>query len=112
MTARAARWPPSFQFVRSHRQVYRIIDEAEFVDPEGFRRHYETTAQRIAARLDAGRAKGEVAASESKLATEVEAWAIMGMNVFLGLRFGVWGKEKPAEVSRVANRLLREGLEP
>ena len=49
---------------------------------------------------------------DSKIATEVEAWAIMGMNVFLGLRFGVWGKEKPAEVSRVANRLLREGLQP
>ncbi len=100
------------QFVRSHRQVYRIIDEAEFVDPEGFRRHYETTAERIGARLEAGKARGEVVASEARLATEVEAWAIMGMNVFLGLRFGVWGKEKSAEVSRVANRLLRKGLEP
>jgi AcrR family transcriptional regulator len=100
------------QFVRSHRQVYRIIDEAEFVDPDGFRRHYETTAQRIAARLEAGKARGEVVPGESRLATEVEAWAIMGMNVFLGLRFGVWGKENPAEVSRLANRLLREGLGP
>ena len=100
------------QFVRGHQQVYRIIDEAEFVDPEGFRRHYETTAKRIAARLDAGKKQGEVVAMDSKIATEVEAWAIMGMNVFLGLRFGVWGKEKPAEVSRVANRLLRNGLEP
>ena len=100
------------EFVRSHRQVYRIIDEAEFVDPDGFRRHYETTAQRIAARLEAGKARGEVGASDSRLATEVEAWAIMGMNVFLGLRFGVWGKENPGEVSQVANRLLRKGLEP
>ena len=100
------------EFVRSHQQVYRIIDEAEFVDPAGFRRHYETTALRIAGRLNAGKAKGEVVAMDSKMATEVEAWAIMGMNVFLGLRFGVWGREQPAEVTRVANRLLREGLEP
>jgi AcrR family transcriptional regulator len=100
------------QFVRGHQQVYRIIDEAEFVDPQGFRTHYETTVRRIAARLDAGKAKGEVVATDSRIATEVEAWAIMGMNVFLGLRFGVWGREKAAEVSKVANRLLREGLEP
>ena len=99
-------------FVRTHRQVYRIIDEAEFVDPEGFRKHYATTAERIAARLRAGKERREVAAMASPLATEVEAWAIMGMNVFLGLRFGVWGKEPPQEVARVANQLLQRGLRP
>jgi AcrR family transcriptional regulator len=98
-------------FVAENREVYRIIDEAEFVDPEGFREHYVTTADRIAARLDAGKKKGEVAVMDSKIATEVEAWAIMGMNVFLGLRFGVWGKDSPADVTRVANRLLRRGLQ-
>jgi AcrR family transcriptional regulator len=98
-------------FVAKHREVYRIIDEAEFVDPEGFRKHYVTTAERIAARLDVGKANGEVAAMDSPIATEVEAWAIMGMNVFLGLRFGVWGKDRPADVARVANRLLRQGLQ-
>jgi AcrR family transcriptional regulator len=100
------------EFVATHRQVYRIIDEAEFVDPDGFRKHYETTAERIGARLEAGKEKGEVIATDSGLATEVEAWAIMGMNVFLGLRFGVWGKDDPEEVTRVANRLIRRGLEP
>jgi len=34
------------------------------------------------------------------------------MNVFLGLRFGVWGREPPDEVTRVANNLLRRGLQP
>ena len=100
------------EFVRGHQQVYRIIDEAEFVDPQGFRRHYETTAERICARLAAGKEKGEVVAMDSPIATEVEAWALMGMNVFLGLRFGVWGRENPEEVSSVANRLVRDGLEP
>jgi AcrR family transcriptional regulator len=99
-------------FARSHKQVYRIIDEAEFADPEGFEKHYRTTAARIAARLDSGKAKGEVEADDSAMASEVEAWAIMGMNVFLGLRFAVWGKEDPAEVARLANRLVRRGLQP
>ena len=38
------------------------------------------------------------------------AWAIMGMNVFLGLRFGVWGKEDASAVTAAANRLLSGGL--
>jgi AcrR family transcriptional regulator len=100
------------QFARVHKQVYRIIDEAEFADPEGFEKHYRTTARRIAQRLDAGKAKGEVASRDSKIASEVEAWAIMGMNVFLGLRFAVWGRESPKEVARIANRMIREGLQP
>ena len=37
---------------------------------------------------------------------------MMGMNVFLGLRFGVWGEEEGAAVEAAANRLLREGLAP
>ena len=78
-------------FVVGHKEVYRIIDEAEFVDPEGFRRHYVTTAERIAARLRAARERGEFREAPSPIDDEVQAWAIMGMNVFLGLRFGVWG---------------------
>jgi hypothetical protein len=34
------------------------------------------------------------------------------MNVFLGLRFSVWGKEKPSEVAKFANELIRRGLKP
>ncbi|HXH00143.1 MAG TPA: TetR/AcrR family transcriptional regulator [Sphingomicrobium sp.] len=96
-------------FVAEHEEVYRIINEAEFVDPEGFRIHYMTTAKRIAARLAAGTARGEVSAADP-LASEVRAWAVMGMNVFLGLRFGVWGREDPHTVARHANNLLRDGL--
>jgi AcrR family transcriptional regulator len=99
------------EFARANKQVYRIIDEAEFADPDGFEKHYRTTAARIAARLHSGKAKGEVASTDSKIASEVEAWAIMGMNVFLGLRFAVWGRESPKEVARIANRMIRSGLQ-
>ncbi len=97
------------RFVAGHKEVYRIIDEAEFVDPAGFRTHYETTASRIAARLHAAAARGEIT-GDGELATEVRAWAVMGMNVFLGLRFGVWGKEDPDQIAAYANSLLREGM--
>lgn len=94
-------------FVRGHKEIYRIIDEAEFVDPESFRLHYATTADRIAARLKAAAARGEVRSDIS----EVHAWAIMGMNVFLGLRFGVWGQDMaPEAVADVVADFLARGL--
>jgi AcrR family transcriptional regulator len=98
------------RFVFDHKEVYRIIDEAEFVDPAGFRTHYETAAARIAARLEEASAKGQMR-DDGPLATEVRAWAIMGMNVFLGLRFGVWGRQDPDLVATHANDMLRKGLE-
>ena len=95
------------RFVRRHKEICRIIDEAEFVDPESFRHHYATTADRIAQRLAAGVERGELRADLS----EVHAWAIMGMNVFLGLRFGVWAEDRaPEDVADAVAEFLRRGL--
>ena len=41
---------------------------------------------------------------------EVRAWAVMGMNVFLGLRFGVWGRKPAKQVAAAASDLLANGL--
>jgi len=41
----------------------------------------------------------------------VLGWAIMGANVFLGLRFAVWSKADPKRVADATNKLLRGGLE-
>jgi AcrR family transcriptional regulator len=97
-------------FAREHRDVYRIIDEAEFVDATAYREHYETTATRIAARLVAGREKGEISADYSDEELEILAWALMGANVFLGLRFSVWASTDPALVADTTAKLLRSGL--
>lgn len=95
------------EFVLQHKEIYRIIDEAEFVDPESFRQHYAGTADRIAARLRTATERGEIRPGDP----DVEAWAIMGMNVFLGLRFGVWGDDRtPDQVARAANALIADGL--
>ena len=98
------------RFVGTHQQVYRIIDEAEFVDPAGFRAHYENTAARISERLADGASAGVMQSPKDDLDAEVRAWAIMGMNVFLGLRFGVWGSEDTDKVAAAANRLISQGL--
>jgi AcrR family transcriptional regulator len=98
------------RFASEHRDVYRIIDEAEFVDSVTYREHYETTSQRIAARLVAGRERGEISDQYSDEELEVIAWALMGANVFLGLRFAVWSSTNPDAVADATNKLLRSGL--
>lgn len=96
------------RFAAEHKEIYRIIDEAEFVDPASYRQHYETIAARIADRLRAGTDGG---AFRDGLG-ELEAWAVMGMNVFVGLRYIVWGEAEkgPDEVAAAVNRLLAEGV--
>lgn len=91
----------------ANKHLYRIIDEAEFVAPDTYAEHYHSTTRRILSRLRAGAEAGEYRPDVG----EVEAWAIIGMNVFLGLRYGIWedGRDLP-EVAERANRLLAEGL--
>ena len=95
------------EFARAHKEIYRIIDECEFVDPASFRVHYESTARRIAERLGEGMRKGELREGLG----EAHAWAIMGMNVFLGLRYAVWSNEmSPETIAELANSILRIGI--
>lgn len=94
-------------FARDHKEIYRIIDEAEFVDPDSYRRHYESTAARILERLQAGVEAGEF---RSDLG-EPHAWAIMGMNVFLGMRYALWSDDLSIEeVAGASYSILRDGI--
>lgn len=98
------------RFAQDHRDIYRIIDESEFVDPAAYREHYETTATRIAARLTAARDKGELSASFSDEELEMLAWGMMGANVFLGLRFAVWDDADSERVADIMSKVWRQGL--
>ena len=96
-------------FAAEHKEVYRIIDEAEFVDPANYRAHYETIGKRITERLATGGDKGDLRPDLG----EVEAWAIMGMNVFLGLRYAIWACENDGaaeDVASRANSILKRGI--
>ena len=97
------------RFAAEHKEIYRIVDESEFVDPASFRLHYETTATRIEQRLTRAAETGQVRADVG----EVHAWAIMGMNVFLGLRFGVWEEAGDlTAVAATANEMIVNGIAP
>jgi AcrR family transcriptional regulator len=98
------------KLAREHRDIYRIIDESEFVEPAVYREHYDTTATRIAARLVAARDKGEIDRGFSDEDLMVLAWGMMGANVFLGLRFAVWDDAEERRIAEVMSRVWREGL--
>ena len=58
-------------------------------------------------RLLAGMARGDFRPD----LTEAHAWAMMGMNVFLGLRYVVWSEESAADdLAALANDFLRRGI--
>jgi AcrR family transcriptional regulator len=97
------------RFVRTHKALYRIIDESAFVAEDAYRRHYVDVAEGYANSLTQAFGRGEVADGDQM----VRAWAIMGMNVFLGLRFGVWSDAEPVEaIAGAAHALITHGIAP
>ena len=92
---------------RQHPELYRIIEEAQFVAEDVYREHYRTFAAGYARNLAAARARGEI----SEGPDELRAWALIGMSVFLGMRYGIWDEDmSPAEVADRAIDLVSEGL--
>lgn len=98
------------RFAHDHRDIYRIVDESEFVEPAVYREHYETTATRIATRLKAARGRREISASFSDADLDTLSWGMMGANVFLGLRFAVWDDADQQNVANVMSRIWRRGF--
>lgn len=95
------------EFASEHKEIYRIIDESEFVDPQTYREHYENTAERILERLRNGARDDHLRDDLG----ELHAWALMGMNVFLGLRYAVWARDDDGiNVARMARDMLEKGI--
>ena len=94
-------------FVRKHPELYRIIEEAQFVAEDVYRQHYLTFVAGYGQGLAAARARGEI----SEGPDELRAWALIGMSVFLGMRYGIWKKDMtPEQVADLAIDFISEGL--
>lgn len=96
-------------FVRQHRNLYRIIAEAQFVAEDAFRDHYAVFADAYQEHLELAGANAEIRPGDY----EVWAWALIGMNVFLGMRFAVWDDTRtPAEMAATVSELIGNGMLP
>jgi AcrR family transcriptional regulator len=102
-------------FVRKHRELYRIIEEAQFVAADVYHEHYRSFAEAYRRNLASARLRGEIAGTgggeADSSADEPRSWALIGMSVFLGMRYGIWDEDlSPAEVAGIAIDLVSEGL--
>lgn len=95
------------EFVRQHPALYRICGEAEFVANDVFKEHYEGFAHAYQVNLAAAAGRGEIRDGD----LEIWSWALMGMMVFLGMRYGDWEQAPdPAQVADRAIALITEGM--
>lgn len=97
------------EFVRANPNLYRVVAEAQFVDPKVYRRYYEDFAKSYSRALRAAARRGEIAKGDA----DVRAWALMGLSDMVGMRYALWdSKLKLDPVAEAAFELIAKGLEP
>jgi AcrR family transcriptional regulator len=97
-----------FQFASQHRNLYRIVRQAEFVDEACYRRYYDRFAQGYVAGLKRAMDEGEL----RHLDPEAVAYCLMGIGDFLGMRWVLWEGEAGLErVLDTAMDFIRHGLD-
>ena len=95
------------EFARQHKGIYRIISEAEFVATDAYREHYEGFARAYRRNLEKAARNGEIRTGDY----EAWAWAIMGIAVFLGMRFVIMDESKsPSEIAEIMTDLIANGI--
>lgn len=94
------------EFVREHKNLYRIVMEAQFVLPDAYRDYFEAFAEAYSRQLTEAAQKGEIRQSGEEF-----VWALIGMSVFLGLRYSIWDESQdPKAIANAVADLLENGL--
>ena len=76
-----------FEHVAEDPALYRIIRQAEFVDPDAYQAHYQRIAEPYAAGLARAMENGEIA---DDLDPELLAYVLMGIAEFMGMKLVLW----------------------
>ena len=94
-------------YVAGHPWMYRVLQEAQFVDESIYREYYEAFGDSYLRLLNVAVDKGEVRPGDNR----IRVWALMGMSHFLGLRYGLWERDVPLDrVVDAVRDLLQNGL--
>lgn len=97
------------RFVSERPSLYRIVEEARFVDPVAYRQYFSGFARAYEAQLTAAQDAGEVSPGDA----EVRAWALMGIAKTLGERFVIWDEAPDIDhVVTEAFAMIRDGIAP
>ena len=96
-------------FTRDHRNLYKIVRQAEFIDESAYKAYYRRFAAGYHTGLAAAVERGEVA----DVSLEALSYALMGISDFIGMRWVLWEDEEvPDKVIATVMHLLRHGLGP
>lgn len=96
-----------FAFIKEHRNLYRIVQEIQFVDEELYKWYYSKFADGYIKGLEKAMAAGEF----RRLDPETTAYALIGVAEFLGMRWVLWEKEDvPAQALNDALDFILGGL--
>lgn len=97
------------RFAAAHHDLYRIVSDSEFIDPELFRWYYERMAQGWARRLGDAMTAGLV----ERMDAETLAYCLMGASHFIGMRWVVWDHGEPPERAQdTFVKIMRRALTP
>lgn len=97
------------EFARQHKGIYRIITEAEFVANDAYRKHYESFADAYRENLKKAGESGDIRQGDY----ETWTWAIMGIAVFLGMKYTEWDDSVPASrVAEIVTDMIANGIRP
>jgi AcrR family transcriptional regulator len=95
------------EFVRTHRNLYRVVSMAQFVAEDAFRDYYRGFADAYQENLRRAAVNKEIREGDS----EIWSWALIGMTVFLGMRFSDWDEERtPEEIAASVSDLVSRGM--
>lgn len=98
-----------FAFVRKNRNLYRVVEEAQFVDEAIYRKYYLDFAAGYRTALEAAVVRGDITPGDA----EARAWALMGVSHMAGRRFALWETEAPFEpVVEALFDFIAHGLAP
>lgn len=98
-----------FRFTTHHRNLYRLIRTAEWVDPGLGREYYETFAQAYSHVLERAQARGEL----RRMNPETMAYCLIGIAEALHMRWIEWeGEAPPPEVLEEVMSLIANGIAP
>jgi AcrR family transcriptional regulator len=96
-----------FAFIHEHPHLYRVVRQAEFVDPALFQEYYRVFAEGYGGALEAAMRRGEI----DRLDPEALAYCLMGIGDFIGMRWVLWSPDPiPNETFEQVMRFIQYGL--
>lgn len=97
-----------FDYITRHSGLYRLVREAEFVDPDLYRWYYERFRDGYVRGIDKAVETGQL---QTDISAETLAFCLMGVGDFIGMRWVLWeDRVPPPEVFAEMFRFIVRGM--